>query len=303
MAKAKTWHSIPEYNAFRAMMQAGTTTAAAHRLGLSQSAVSRAVANLEARLGLSLFEREAGRLRPTQEAVRFNRRLDPLFLALDRLDGVGEPVQETLRLIAPPTFAHRFLISVMGSFLKANPHQQISFDVSTSDEVIRGIVEDRFDLGISGTEQSRAGVKLEPYRRSQAVAVMPRDHPLAGRSEISPKDLHEQDFITLTRRHARRRQMDLLLQEARSEPRVTVEVSTSFAAADLAREGLGIAVINPFPIYQYRSEELAFVPFKSPIRYQSYFVLSDSRPVPRIARAFMRHMRLNTPPDPFTERS
>ena len=251
---------------------------------------------------LSLFEREAGRLRPTQEAVRFNRRLDPLFLALDRLDGVSEPVQETLRLIAPPTYAHRFLISVIGSFLKSNPHQKISFEVSSSDEVIKGIVDDRFDLGVSGTEQSRAGIKLEPYRRSQTVAVMTPDHPLASRAEIVPGDLQDVDLIALARRHARRRQMDLVLQEARCTPRIVVEVSTSFAAADLAREGLGVAVINPFPIYHYRSDDLVFIPFRSSIRYQSYFVLPDSRPVPRIARAFMRHMRLSTPTDPFTER-
>lgn len=284
------------------MMQAGTTTSASHRLGLSQSAVSRAIANLEARLGVALFEREAGRLRPTQDAVRFNRRLDPLFQALDRLDGVGDPVEETLRLIAPPTYAHRFLVSLIGSFLKINPHQRVSFEVSSSDEVIRGIVEDRFDLGISGTEQSRVGIKLEPYRRAQTVAVMAGNHTLAQNDQITPQDLDGANLIALTRRHARRRQMDQLLQEARSTPRIVAEVSTSLAAADLAGEGLGVAVINPFPIYHSRSAQLAFVPFRSPIRYQSYFVLPDARPVPRIARAFMRHMRLNTPTDPFSER-
>ena len=83
----KPWHSLPEYQALRALMQGGTTTAAAEQLGLSQSAISRSIASLEARTGRMLFEREAGRLRPTAEAVRLNRRLDPLFSALDRIDG------------------------------------------------------------------------------------------------------------------------------------------------------------------------------------------------------------------------
>lgn len=302
MRKPGTWHSLPEYHALRAIMQAGTTTAAAERLGLSQSAVSRSLANLENRFGTPLFEREAGRLRPTEDAVRLNRRLDPLFEALDRIDGPTEPVQETLRLIAPPTYSHRFMISLINSFLTINPNVYVSFEVNTSDEVVRSILEERFDLGISGVEQNRAGIKLLPYRRAQAVCVMLRDHMLAERDVIRPEDLHDQRFIALTQRHARRGQLDRLLHQAGAVPQRMAEVSTSFAAADLVREGLGITVINPFPLYQYRADDLVFIPFASPIHYESHFVTAANRPVPRAARVFMRHMRLNTPPDPFSSR-
>lgn len=302
MAKTTTWHSLPEYFALRALMQAGTTTGAAHQLGLSQSAVSRSVASLENRLGTPLFEREAGRLRPTQEAVRLNRRLDPLFEALGRIDGPTEPVQETLRIIAPPSYAHRFLVSQISSFLRMNPAFFVSLEVNTSDEVTRGILDDRFDLGITGVEQSRAGVKMLPYRESEAVCAMPRDHPMAEQPRITPRELHDQPLIALTRRHARRGQLERLLHQSRAIPRIVAEVSTSFAAVDLAKEGLGIAVINPFPLFHYRSDDLAFVPFASDMRYRSYFILSDTRPMTRTARVFMRHLRLNTPPDPFSRK-
>ncbi|MEM7489109.1 MAG: LysR family transcriptional regulator, partial [Pseudomonadota bacterium] len=75
----RRWHSLREYDALRAVLQTGTTAEAARRLGLSQSAVSRSISNLEARQSVILFTREAGRLRPTQEAIRLNLRLDPLF--------------------------------------------------------------------------------------------------------------------------------------------------------------------------------------------------------------------------------
>ncbi len=303
MAKQKSWHSLAEYQAIRAMMQGGTTTAAAQRLGLSQSAISRSIANLEGRTGLTLFEREGGRLRPTEEAVRLNRRLDPLFDALDRIEGPAEPVQETLRLIAPPTYAHRFLVSQINSFLKANPHFFVSLEVNTSDEVIRGLLDDRFDLGVTGVEQSRAGVKLMPYRVSPAVCAMPKSHVLADRTTIGPADLHGQAMVALTHRHARRAQMDKLLHEARATPRMVAEVSTSFAAIDLAKEGLGLTVVNPFPVYHYRFDDLAFRPFDAPIRYHSYFAVPARRPMPRIARAFIRHLRLHTPQDPFSRKA
>ncbi|MBT8152691.1 LysR family transcriptional regulator, partial [Epibacterium ulvae] len=292
-------HSIAEYEAFRALIQAGTATAAAAQLGVSQSAISRSIASLETRQGRLFFERIAGRLQPTQEALVLNRRLDSLFDALDLIDGPSEPVSETLRLIAPPSFAQRFLVSHINRFLQINPHYYVSFEVSTNDDAVTGILDGRFDLAICGVDASRAGVKLMSYRSVTAVCAMSLDHPFATRSEISPADLDGQNLIALTRRHVRRGQLDRLLNQEQAKPNVVAEVSTSYAAADLAREGMGIAVINPFPLYHYRSREMAFVRFNSPIGYKVHFAVSSQQPVPRIAHAFMRHVRLNTPSDPF----
>ncbi len=301
MAK-KAWHSLPEYQALRSLMENGTTSKAAIRLGLSQSAVSRSVASLEARTGTILFERDGGRLRPTNEAVRLNRRLDPLFEALDRIEGPSEPTRETLRLIAPPTYAHRFLVSHIASFLKANPRSMISLEVAPSEDVIRGILDERFDLGLTGVELSRDGVKLTPYRVSTAVCAMPHDHPLAAKEIIQPEDLHDQPLIALTHRHARRAQLDRVLSACRSVPRILAEVSTSIAAVDLVRERLGLSVISPFPIIHHGTSEIEFRRFASQIEYRNYFITPDHRPVPSIARAFMRHLRLHTPTDPFSSR-
>ena len=299
MAK-KSWHSLPEYEALRALMENGTTSQAAIRLGLSQSAVSRSISSLEARLGRILFERDGGRLRPTSEAARLNKRLDPLFEALDRIDGPPEAQQETLRLVAPPTYAHRFLVQHIAAFLTANPQYFISLEVSSSEEIIRAIQEERFDLGLTGVEMTRERVKLTPYRVSSAVCAMPDGHPLARLETVHPRDLHEQPMIALTRRHARRAQLDKVLANSRSSPRIVAEASTSCAAVDLAREGLGVTVVNPFPVAQYRSGDVTFRPFASPMEYRSYFVTPENRPTPAIARAFMRHLRLHTLKTPYT---
>ncbi|EBA13458.1 LysR family transcriptional regulator [Roseobacter sp. CCS2] len=297
---AKSWHSLPEYQALRALMESGTTSNAAIRLGLSQSAISRSIASLEARTGRILFERDGGRLRPTSEAAQMNRRLDPLFAALDRIDGPPEVAKETLRLIAPPTYAHRFLVHHVATFLRINPHFFVSLEVAPSEDVIRGILEGRFDLGVTGVELSRDGVRLTPYRKSSAVCAMASTHALAQRETVHPEDLDDQPLIALTHRHARRAQLEKVLHSCGVTPRVVAETSTAVTAVDLAKEGLGLAIINPFPVVQYRSDDVVFRPFASQIVYRSYFVTPDHSPVPSIARAFMRHLRLHTANDPFS---
>ncbi|MEM9780118.1 MAG: LysR substrate-binding domain-containing protein [Pseudomonadota bacterium] len=299
----RTWHSLPEYEALRALMESGTTSKAAVRLGLSQSAISRSISSLEARLGRILFERDGGRLRPTSEAEQLNKRLDPLFEALDRIDGQSAPVQETLRLVAPPTYAHRFLVHHIATFLTANPHYFVSLEVSPSGDIINAIQEARFDLGLTGVELSREGVTLTPYRTSAAVCAMPEGHALVEAETVRPQDLHDEPLIALTYRHARRAQLDRVLANSRSTPRLVAEVSTSFAAVDLVREGLGLTIVNPFPVAQYRAGDVVFRPFASPIEYRSYFVTPEHRPTPAVARAFMRHLRLHTLKTPFTQKA
>ena len=297
----KVWHSLPEYQTFRAMMEAGSTAAAATRLGLSQSAVSRSLASLEARIGTVLFEREAGRLRPSAAGAALNARLDPLFAALDQLEGPPEPGAETLRVIAPPSYVTPFLTGQMGGFLKPRPDARISLEFGTSEDVILGVRAGRFDMGLVGVEPTRAGTRLQPLVRSVAVCVMAPEHPLAGRTEIAPDDLHEAAMIAIAYRHRRRGQLDQLLMSHGVRPHIVAEVSSSAAAADLARAGLGLAVINPFPTaLPDTNPGLVFRPFPEAPAYQSYFLTPDSRPVTRLARQFIQHVRLHLPPSPFS---
>lgn len=296
----KNWHSLPEYEALRAVMEGDTTASAARRLGLSQSAVSRSISSLEGRIGRSLFERAGGRLKPTMAAVELNARLDPLFEALDALDRPTEQSDNSLRIMAPPSFANRFLTGHVASFLHTRPEYFLSLEIGTSEAVISGVQDNRYDIGIVGIEMTRNGVKLIPFLRAQAACVMAPGHALTKCETVHPQDLDQQKFVAFISRHARRAQLDKVLLEANASPRFVAEVSTSGAAIDLVRAGLGIAVVNPFPAVQESRGDLEFRRFSSPISFQVYFVVPDNRPLSRVARHFMQHVRLHTPRDDFS---
>ena len=297
----KNWHSLPEYEALRAMMEGNTTASAAARLGLSQSAVSRSISSLEARLGRTLFERESGRLKPTAAAVDFNARLDPLFEALDNIDGPAKTSGNGLRIIASPAFSGPFLTGNVASFLRANPDQPVSVEIGTSDDVVAGLQESRYDLGLLGVELSRSGTRLIPFRRARAAIALHRDHPLAARDRIAPADLDGQAVIAFTYRHALRTQFDRLMHEAGATPRIVAEVSTSISAVDLAAAAVGLAVVNPFLVPRDAGPALLLRPFRSPITYHVYFAAPENRPLSRAARHFIQHVRLHTPDDAFSE--
>ena len=77
-------YTLDEIETFLAVMELGTITAAAARMNLSKSVISKRVSDLELTLGAALFRRNAGRITPTETALRLDARLRPALADLTR---------------------------------------------------------------------------------------------------------------------------------------------------------------------------------------------------------------------------
>ena len=296
-------HRLREFESLRAVITTGTTIGAARRLGISQSAVSRSISQLEARVGRSLFVRRSGRIEPTAEALRLNEKLDPIFETLADIEGAqwATPDDEPLRLIVPPTLAHHFVISRVASFLKANPGKQLQLDIQATDVLVSGILELRYDLGLTSGMIQRSGVDLVPWRRSQVVCAMPEGHPLTQKRIVTPQDLEGVALIEFLRRLGTRAITEQLFARTGVRPHHVAETATNMAALELVREGLGVTLINPFPLLSSGLEGIVVRPFDASIYYNTSFVLPSGRPPSELARQFMRFVKLTTPQDKYSE--
>ena len=85
-----------QFEVFRSLMASGTMTRAASALSISQPAVSRHVAELEAHLGFQLFKRIRGRLEPTAAAVQLARVVEQNFLGLERIEHAAREIRDGL---------------------------------------------------------------------------------------------------------------------------------------------------------------------------------------------------------------
>ncbi|MCF6231630.1 MAG: LysR family transcriptional regulator [Rhodobacteraceae bacterium] len=293
----KFGHSIREYEALRAVISSGTTVGASRRLGISQSAVSRAIANLEARLNCILFDRENGRISPTSAAVRLNSNLDNLFDVLSNISGAdwAVPTQERLRLAAPPTLVQFFLQQQLASFLRLVPNRTVDLEVCSSDDLVSGLHSDRYDLAFASSDLTQSGVKVIPFLTGNAVCVMPKGHELERKKVVTSQDLDGHDMIALSRRHASRGKFDFLLRQNGAQVRIAAETATASSALEFVREGIGLTVINPFPLFLVDDDSVTIRPFQPEIRYQTNFAIPSHRPAQAIVRAFMRHLRLHLP--------
>ncbi|UPK34050.1 LysR family transcriptional regulator [Bradyrhizobium sp. 186] len=127
-----------------AVTEAGNFARAAELLGLTPSAVSRAVARLEARVGVRLFDRNPREVSLTEEGRRFHTQVMPLLAGLDEAAaeaaGAAAVVRGRLRVSVDPWFARMVLASKLQQFLVRYP--LLSVDLSTSnyrEEMMTGV--------------------------------------------------------------------------------------------------------------------------------------------------------------------
>jgi DNA-binding transcriptional LysR family regulator len=117
-----------------AVTEAGNFARAAEMLGLTPSAVSRAVARLEARVGVRLFDRTPREVSLTEEGRRFHTQVMPLLAGLDEAAteaaGAAAVVRGRLRVSVDPWFARLVLAPRLQQFLVRYP--QLAVDLSTS---------------------------------------------------------------------------------------------------------------------------------------------------------------------------
>lgn len=290
----RTAITLRELEVLSALIESGTATTAGARLGLSQSAVSRAIAQLESRLQKQLFERAGGRLIPTQDGLSVHEEAAPIFAALSRIAG-GEHSQPrhkgSLRIAAPPTIAHRFLPPFVANFAKANPDLFVRFEVVSSDVLITGVAEARFDVALTDSSTSHQGVRSEPHLDTEAICVVPAHHRLANHETISPVDLDGEPFVALTHRHSGRAAIDRIFARADIKPRIAIEAATSISALQFVGEGLGVSILNPFPIQRHLTRSLVARPFVPAVTYRSAFLLPTSHPPSAAVLDFMEAVR------------
>lgn len=280
--------SLRELEVLQAMIATRKTVAAAQMLGISQPAVSRALAALEAHVGRPLFRREGGRLVPTGDAFALEAEAQPLFAALERLAiWPGQiALASVLRIATPPTLAQFVLPPVLARFRQQEPDVVVNVEIDTSSTVITQVADRAADLGLVDMSAPHPGVHGEVIREAVAHVLMPEDHLLTARDVIGPRDLAEEPIIALTRRFTERIEVERAFADAGVALRLVAEGTTAVFVAEMVRQRVGLALLNPFPLTLGGTQGLVARRFAPAIAYRTLLLFPSAGPVAPAARRF-----------------
>lgn len=302
---ALTQLRLDELQIFRKVMELGKGSLAARSLGLSPSAVSRALSRLESTTGKAFFRHEGNRMIATAEALAFDRSIDPILVRLREVESGDQPgaVASRLRISVLPSVAMCALGPLIAGFRKAHPEIVVSLELSagSATAVISSVASGNADLGISNTQGLLDSVSFEVFRRSRTFAILPAGHRLARRSRIAVRDLEGEAVILPATHLGRRSALDAMLEQAGTRPRIVAEVSSSVVAMQLAQAGMGIALFDAFPVALLRPKGVVFRPLDPEQPILTRFVW-PARGVPSAAaRLFADFFKAHQPEDGYSE--
>ncbi|MEZ1953180.1 LysR family transcriptional regulator [Pseudomonas asiatica] len=232
---------------FVATAEIGQISQAAIHLNISQSAVTTAIKELEAMLGVLLFQRSAQGMSLTEAGRHFLNRAYVILRSVD--DALNSPLPDVrasglLRLAASYTVIGYFLPHHLQRLEHWHPDVTLELYEQERSAIEQGLLEGRFDMAVVLTANlTHPDIVSETLFNSERRLWLPGNHPLCERSAVSLADVAREPFILLTVDEAEQSAMRYW-EQAGQRPRVRVRTSSVEAVRSMVANGSGVAILS-----------------------------------------------------------
>ena len=253
----------------QAVAEQGSLTRAGNVLFLTQSALSRQLADLERRLGVQLFQRSGRRMVPTPAAERLLDSGREIIGAVARAEeearGAAAQAQAVLRFATECYTCYHWLPSVLIEFQRHFPKVEARIVASATRRPIPALIKGQLDLAVVSSTVRDRRVDLTPLFGDELVAVVAPGHRWAGRPWVTAADFADQHVFLYNISRAESTLFKNVLDPAGVTPKRVSRVELTEAILELVRSGLGVALLARWAVAPYvRSGALATVPVTRP---------------------------------------
>lgn len=287
--------NLRQIEAFRAVFQTGSMTAAGALMGVTQPAISRLIRDLEEETQLGLFDRKGGAISPTPEAIALYNEVQRSFHGLDQVARAATELRrqrsETLRIAASVGPSFFCLPPVITDFHRAQPDVVISLQSCSSPEVLDLVASHQCDIGVAVVPAQGPGVEIEALPGQNVVCILPEDHPLTRKRVIRPKDLEDVPLMMISDYSLMRQRILQSFEAAGVAPNIILDSSYSGTICSLVADGVGASVLDPVTARAYQSAGIALRRYEPAVPYELKLVHSASRVTAGPASAFAELLR------------
>lgn len=248
--------TIRQLRALTAVQQAGSVTAAANRLHLTQPAVTLQIRNLQTLAGMALLQR-------TPDGMVLTEAGRSLLALAGRVEGAIQECERALDMIAGRTggrvsiaavsTAKYFVPFAIAAFVKRFPKVDVSLRIGNREDIRTALHGYDLDIAIMGRPPADIEVETRLLGKHPHVIIAAADHPLAKKRRLSVTDLADQTFITREVGSGTRGLMEQFLHKTGLKPVIGMEMHSNETIKQAVIAGLGIAFISEHTV----SHELA----------------------------------------------
>lgn len=286
-----------------ALAEAGSVTAAARTLGISQPALSQNLRVIERHYGFPLLMRSGRRVVLTQRArgvVDYARRILRLVGESERVARDLVELRAGRLVVAGASTAATYLLPrALAEFRRRYPAVEIGLRMGDVRAIERWVLGGEADLGVIGEIAEPLDAAVTPFRRDELLVAMSPAHPLASLARLDGETLVAHPLIVRERGSSTRETLERGLSRAGLALRVLFELESTEAILEAAAAGLGASVVSELAVAEaafgrrLRTRRVAGLDLS---RYLAVVTHPDAEPGPA-AREFIASLaRSGAPP-------
>jgi len=238
---------LADLRAFIAAAELRSFAAAAKALHLSVPAFSRRISNLEARLGVRLFDRTTRSMELTVPGSRFLREVTAAVHDLDRsvvgLRDVAQLMAGDVTIGCVFSAVHHFLPGVIETFRARHPNVLVRIIEQGADGVFASVKHGEADFGINYIGMQESDVTFTPLLKEPYVLACRADHALGKRRSLRWDELAAWEHVRVSHASRNRVFIDHALAHLPALPRPVCEVQHVSSLIGLVEAGLGVAIV------------------------------------------------------------
>lgn len=232
---------------FKDIAQLHSVSKGAAMNGISQSAASQHLHELERELGITLLDRSTRPLQVTEAGEIYLEMCKDMLhrqgefdAAMDRLKN---RVEGTVRIASIYSVGLSEMSHLEHEFSRRYPEAALEIEYLRPEKVYEAVVTDRADLGLLSYPEATKEVTVLPWRQEEMVVAVSPYHPLAGKAEVSPKDLGGLDFVGFDEELPIRREVDRFLRDQHVHVNPTLHFDNLQMIKEAVAHGSGVSIL------------------------------------------------------------
>ena len=254
---------------FRDVAHTRSLSRAAAMNGISQSAATQHIQELEKKLRVQLLDRSTRPLGLTPggklyaELCRDVLRCEENFVAA--LDDVKSEVEGGVRVASIYSIGLSEVPALREQFSHICPGVQLHVEFLRPDKVYEAVLTDQADLGFISYPENRRDLTVIPWREEQMTVAVYPSHPLARRRTVHPRELDGQDFITFDEEVVIRRELDRFFREHEVAISIVMQFDNIQSIKEAVVLGSGISILPERAIQtELEHRRLVSIPLDAP---------------------------------------
>jgi DNA-binding transcriptional LysR family regulator len=273
--------TLRQVQAFVLTAQLGSLTRAAERMHVTQSAISVLIKQLEAVLGVRLFDRTTRTLRLTAAAEEALPTAERILVNQDRLitslQGLAGRRRGQVSFAVTPAVAAGVMPRVLATFAREYPNVAVTMLDVAPDQLISKALDEEVEFSIGTVDGSHGEMVLTPLLRDHVGVVVRDGSPIAALESLSWSDIIDHPVIAIRKGSGIRALIDDTLAAQGKVLMPAYEVSLLATALAMVAEGLGASILPRYLITHLHTVGLTTRPLIDPVVTREISIITKAR--------------------------